>query len=208
MKRKILLLCGVFSPLLYIAMTIVGGGLRPDYSHIYHAVSELLEAGAPNKCLMDSILASSNILGILFGVGVLLLVRSSQQKRQIGLVGASCLLAIGLIGLLITAFFPMEPRHLPMTFPGLMHLILVGVLFILSILTPVLMGIWLKKQANYAGYGTYSFISAILIIVTGVFAAAMAVIESPIMGVAERLTIGANLQWTFFIALKMYTTDK
>lgn len=81
MKRKILFLCGVFSPWLYIAMTIVGGAMRPDYSHIYHAVSELLEAGAANKCLMDSILASSNILGILFAVGVLLLVRSSQRLR-------------------------------------------------------------------------------------------------------------------------------
>jgi len=206
-NRKILFLCGVFSPLLYIAMTIVGGALRPDYSHIYHAVSELLEAGAPNKFLMDSILASSNITGIFFGVGVLLLVQSSQQKRQIGLAGAFCLLAIGLIGLLITIFFPMEPRHLPMTFPGLMHLILVGVLFILSILTPVLMGIWLKKQPAYAGYGSYSFISAILILVTGVFAAAMAIIESPIMGIAERLTIGANLQWTFIMALKIYKTN-
>ncbi len=55
--------------MLYIAMTIIGGTLRPGYSHIYHAVSELLEDGAPNKCLMDSILASSNILGLLFRQG-------------------------------------------------------------------------------------------------------------------------------------------
>ena len=188
-------------------MSIVGGALRADYSHIYHAVSELLEAGAPNKFLMDSILASSNITCILFGIGVLLLVQRSQQKRQIGLAGSLCLLATGLIGLLITIFFPMEPRHLPMTFLGLMHLILVGVLFFLSILTPVLIGIWLNRQSEYSGYGTYFFISAIIIIITGVFAATMAVTESPLMGLVERLTIGANLQWTFFIALKMYKTN-
>ncbi len=47
--RKILLLCGVFSPLVYVFMTILGGEMRPDYSHVCHAVSELLEAGAPKQ---------------------------------------------------------------------------------------------------------------------------------------------------------------
>jgi len=62
LSRKILFLCGVFSPVVYILMTIIGGAMRPDYSHIYHAVSELLEAGAPNKHLMDIFLTISNLL--------------------------------------------------------------------------------------------------------------------------------------------------
>jgi len=47
-----------------------------------------------------------------------------------------------------------------------------------------------------------------LILVTGGFAATTAIIESPIMGFAEKLTIAANLQWTFFMPLKMYATSK
>lgn len=98
----------------------------------------------------------------------------------------------------------MDPRHVTLTFPGLMHLIIVSVLAILSVLTPVLFASGLKKQTNYARLGTYSYISAILIMVTGGLAAASAVVESPFMGIAECLTIFAYFQWTFFLAFKLY----
>lgn len=139
---------------------------------------------------------------------MLFLVKDSHLKRQIGLIGASCLIASGVLGLIITIFFPMDPRHVALTFPGLMHLVLVGVLSILGIVTVFLFAIWFKKQADYSSYGTYSFISGIFILVTGGLAAASAIIESPIMGLAERLTIAAHFQWTTLVALKMYVTSR
>ena len=202
--RKIFFICGVFSPLVYILMTIIGGAMRPDYSHIYHAVSELLEAGAPNKHLMDVFLTISNLLGLLFSIGVLLLVKERNQKRQTGVFAAYCLIIVSILGLLTAVFFPMDPRHTTLTFPGLMHLIIVGTMSILSIVTPLLLGSWFKKQTNFVRFGTYSYISAILILVTGGLAAASAVVESPFMGLAERLTIIAYFQWTFFLAFKLY----
>lgn len=204
LSRKILFLCGVFSPVVYILMTIIGGAMRPDYSHIYHAVSELLEAGAPNKHLMDVFLTTSNLLGLLFSIGVLLLVKERHQKHQRGVFAAYCLIIVSILGLLTAVFFPMDPRHATLTFPGLMHLIIVGIMSILSIVTPLLLGSWLKKQTDFSRLGTYSYISAILILVTGSLAAASAVVESTFMGLAERLTIIAYFQWTFFLAFKLY----
>ena len=208
MKLKLFFLCGILSPLFYLLMTILGGMMRPEYSHTYHAVSELLERGAPNKLILDILLVISNLLNILFGFGVLQLVRIHQQKHRTGIVAASLLIAAGVLGLTITVFFPMEPRQLPLTFPGLMHLILVGVLSILGIITIFLFAVWFKQQTDYTKYGAYSFITVIIIIVTGAVAAASAIIESPLMGLAERITITAHLQWTFVIALKMYITSK
>ena len=129
-------------------MSILGGEMREGYSHTYHAVSELLEAGAPNIFLLDILLATSNILNILFGIGVLKLVQESNQKHRIGIFGASCLIVAGVLGLIITIF-----------------------LFV----------IWFKKQADYTRDGTYSLISAIIIIVTGVFAVVMAVKENALI---------------------------
>ena len=208
MNQKILLICGAFSPLVYIAMTVIGGEMRPDYSHTYHAVSELLEAGAPNKLILDTLLAMSNILGILFGLGVFQLVLESHRKTHTGVFGAACLIVISILGLLTALFFPMDPRNVTLTFPGLMHLITVGVMSILSITATFLLASWLKKQTDYSKYGTYSYISAIIILLSGILAAVAAIKESPIMGLAERVTIGASLQWTFFLALKMYKTSK
>jgi len=206
--RKTLLLCGAFSPLVYIFMTILGGEMREGYSHSYHAVSELLEAGAPNKLLMDALLFLSNILSVLFGIAVLALVKESYHKRRIGIMGASLLIIAGVLGCIITLFFPMDPRSIVITFTGLMHLILVGVLSILGIVTPVFFAIWFRKQTDYVQYSTYSIITVFIILVTGGYAAYSAFTESPIMGLAERITIAANFQWTIVIALKMYITSK
>jgi len=165
--RNILFLSGIFSPLVYVIMTILGGVMRPDYSHIYHSVSELLEVGAPNKLMLDSLLSLSGILSIMFGVGVLILVQESNQKRKAGLFAAVCLITTGALVLLTAIFFPMDPRHTNITFPGLMHLVLVGVMSILSVVATFLMANWLTKQRDYVGYGTYSYISAVVIFVTG-----------------------------------------
>lgn len=208
MTRKLLFLCGVASPLIYILMTIIGAAMRPDYSHIYHAVSELLEVGAPNKWLMDILLTVSDILGLLFGIGVLLFVKESYQNRRTGMAATYCLIGVSILGLLTAIFFPMDPRNSTLTFPGLMHLIIVAVLAILSILTPLLFAAWFKKQTYFIRFGTYSYISAILILVMGGLAAVSAVTESPLMGLAERLTVIAYFQWTFFFALKMYKTGQ
>ena len=178
--------------------------MRPEYSHIYLSVSELLETGAPNKLLMDILLTISDILSLLFSLGVFFLVKESHQPRQVGMFAAYCLIAVSILGLLTALFFPMDPRHVTLTFPGLMHLIIVSVLAILSVLTPILLASWLKKQTNYNRFGTYSYISAILILLTGGLATASAIVESPFMGLAERLTIFAYFQWTFFLAFKLY----
>ncbi len=189
-------------------MAIIGGAMRPDYSHSYHAVSELLEAGAPNKFLLDTLLSISDILAILFGIAILLLVLKSNAKRSTGIVGSLCLILIGVLGISTAIFFPMDPRHVQLAFPGLMHLIIVGIVSILSMLTPFIVAVWLKSQSGYARYATYSLVSAVLILVTGGYAAITVITESPLMGLAERITVGVYLQWTFFLSLKMYSSSK
>ena len=202
--RRYLYISGMLSPLVYIVMTIIGGAMRPGYSHIYHAVSELLEAGAPNKFLLDILLTLSDILGLLFSVGVLLLVIERYEKRSIGMIGAYCLILMSFLGLLTAIFFPMDPRHAELTFPGMMHLIIVSVMAILSVVPPLCMAVWFKNQTDFVNFGTYSYISAILILVTGALAAASAFTESPFMGLAERLTVIAYFQWVFLMAVMMF----
>ena len=62
MSRKYLLVCGVVAPLVYIGTVILGGLLRPGYSHVAQAISELMAAGAPNKLLLDTLFTLYDIL--------------------------------------------------------------------------------------------------------------------------------------------------
>jgi hypothetical protein len=48
MNLKLLYLCGMLVPFVYIFKYVIGGALRPGYSHLSDSVSELLSSGAPN----------------------------------------------------------------------------------------------------------------------------------------------------------------
>jgi len=203
MNQKLLSLCGVISPVLFVFLTILGGALRPGYSHISDTVSELFSPGAPNKLLLDILHTTTAVLTTLFGVGVLQLVRESQHSEAIGLIGAGMILAMGLVNVATATVFPQDAWGSPPTFPGEMHKTLAGVLAILSILSTLLVGIWLNRTDLFPGFGTYSFVTVGVMVLSGGFAVAK--LGSPIMGLTERITILASLQWTFILAFKMFS---
>jgi hypothetical protein len=112
-------------------MTILGGALRPDYSHIADTVSELFSPGSPNKPLLDTLHTTTALLGVFFGVGVFKLVRENQSSELIGLIGAGMIITMGLVNLATATVFPQDAWGSTPTFPGEMHKILAGVLALL-----------------------------------------------------------------------------
>lgn len=203
MTLRILSLCGMLSPVIYVFMTVLGGALRPGYSHISDTVSELFSPGSPNKRLLDALSMSTAVLNLLFGVGVLQFVRGSEFSELAGWIGAGLIIATGVVNIFTATVFPQDAWGAPPTFPGQMHKILVGVLALLSILSTLLLGIWLKRAEIFPGFGTYSFVTVAIIILSGGFAAMK--LGSPIMGLTERITVVVVIQWTFILALKIFS---
>jgi hypothetical membrane protein len=70
-KNRILSVCGAIAPILYVAIVALGGTIRPEYSHIAQAVSELIKTGAPNKALLNVLFIIYNLLAGLFGLRLL-----------------------------------------------------------------------------------------------------------------------------------------
>ncbi len=89
-------------------MTILGGALRPGYSHISDTVSELFSPGSPNKRLLDSLSTSTAVLNILFGVGVLQFVRGSEHSEMVGWIGAGLIIAGGVVNIATATVFPQD----------------------------------------------------------------------------------------------------
>lgn len=203
MNQKIFSLCGLVSPVLFVFTTILGGALRPGYSHVADTVSELFSPGAPNKLLLDTLHTTSALLTAIFGVGVFQLVRESQHSEPVGLVGAGIIITTGIVNVATATIFPQDAWGSPPTFPGEMHKILAGVLALLSILSTLLIGIWSTRSDLFPGFGTYSFVTVGFLLISGGFAVAK--LGTPIMGITERITILAGLQWTFIFALKMFS---
>jgi len=202
MDRRIFFVCGMLFPIVYIIMTILGGALRPGYSHIADTVSELLSPGAPNKSLLMVFQITHALMGSLFGIGLLLFVRSSNNNTILGHVGAWMIIAVG-FATIGTAIFPQDAAGTTATLAGKLHGILVfGVLVPFTIVSTLLIGIWLKQAGVFPWFRTYSFITiAVSILLAGL---AGATLDSPIMGLTERLGVLAGFQWTFLLALKLF----
>ena len=203
MNQRILYLCGVFSSVLFISTIILGGALRPGFSHISDTISELFSPGSPNKPLLDALHTVSAILGTMFGLGVLLFVRGSGHSGTVGIIGAVLIIATGLVNIATATIFPQDAWGSPATFPGEMHKVLAGVLALLSMSSTLLLGIWLKRAGIFPGFGTYSFITFAIVLLTGGFA--ITKLGTPIMGLTERITIAAGMQWTIALSLTMYS---
>jgi hypothetical protein len=203
MTQKILSLFGMISPALFVFMTILGGALRPRYSHISDTISELFSPGSPNKLLLDILHTTTAVLTTLFGIGVLLFVRESEYSEPLGLIGAGMIITMGVVNVATAAIYPQDAWGSPPTFQGEMHKILAGVLAILSILSTLLIGIWLNRTDLFPGFGPYSFITVGILVLSGGFAVMK--MGSSIMGLTERITILAGMQWTFILALKIFS---
>ena len=202
MNQRFLSMCGVIAPVLFVFMTILGGVIRPGYSHISDTVSELFSPGAPNKLLLDPLHTICALLLTLFGIGVLQFVRRSERSTRIGKLGASLFIAMGLVSVTTATIFPQDAWGSPPTFPGEMHKIMSGVVASLTILSMLLIGIWSNRAEIFPGFEPYSFVTVgVVVLSAGFFVANLG---SPIMGLAERITILVGFQWTFILALRMY----
>ena len=206
MRNKLLFLSGMLAPVVYVSAVTVGGLKRPGYSHRSHFVSELIEKGAPNKSLLNPLFALYNLLTIAFGVGFFTKLRGMSQSKgkRSGSLGAVLLISEGLFGFL-TVFFPQDPRGAVVTPSGIIHIVLAGLSSLTTMLSMVLMGFWFRAIRRLRGYGLYSFISAVLVFISGGAAAYTAATLSSILGLMERITIGGFLQWLFVMGVKLYT---
>lgn len=203
--KKLLLICGVISPLIYIGMTILGGALIPGYSHIKDTVSELMSPEAPNKGLMDTLMALSSVFSTLFGIGILLFAKASAQSSRLGVIGGVLLIILGILQIVVVLFFPQDPMGADLTFQGKMHIGLVAVEALMSILIPLLLGLWLRKTGLMPGPGIYSIVSAALIVVMGI---AIFPLGTSIMGLTERITVMIYELWMIIIALKFFIQSR
>jgi hypothetical protein len=133
---------------------------------------------------------------------VLQFVRQSGRGDRVGLVGAGLIVATGLVNVATATVFPQDAWGAAPTSAGQIHKILAGILALLSILSTLLMGYWLNSAGIFPGFGSYSFITIGVLVVSGGFAVTK--LGTPIMGLTERITIFAGLPWTFLLALNIF----
>ncbi len=202
MVRKVLLICGIVSSLLYVAMNIVGAMQFEGYDSASQAVSELFAIGVPSRPVWVLLGIVYQVLVIAFGWGVW---ASAGRNRALRVVGG-LLLAYGVVGL-AAPFFPMHMRGAGVTLTDTMHKILTMVTVLL-----MLTAIGFGAAAFRKWFRFYSIATIVILLVFGVLTGLDAPrieanLPTPWVGVTERINIGVFLLWVVVLAVALLRTQ-
>jgi hypothetical protein len=183
--------CGLVSVALFALADISGAALRPSYSSVSQAISELIETGAPHKTLLDAMLTGYHGLVIPFALGLHKSIGDGAGKR----VGPILLAGAGVLGVVLTLFFPCDPGCEPfVSLRGTMH-ILIAIPMGFAILFAILaFSFRFSRDSLWGpGYALYSRVTFGAGVVLAAVTVALA--ESNVVGVLERLLTASYLQW-------------
>ncbi|HSM23472.1 MAG TPA: DUF998 domain-containing protein [Anaerolineaceae bacterium] len=201
--KKLFALSGMLASIVYVGTVVLGGILRPGYSHVTESVSELVAAGAANKPLLSSLFIIYNLLCSIFAIGLFQQVKNSTNRKVSGTLGAISLLIVGFIGLLLELFFPQDPGGPAVTLAGTMHIILAGVAALGTMIAIVGTGLWLRNVRAMKYYTVYSLVIFAIIFISGGSTPILG-LDYPFFGILERITIGSFIIWLFVTAAMMY----
>jgi len=201
--KKLLLLSGMSAAMVYVGSVILGGVIRPGYSHMSEAISELVADGAPNRFLLSSLFLIYNLLLVAFGIGLFLGVKDRSRGRRSGFIGSLALMLVGLAGVSMELAFPQDPGGTPATFAGTMHLVMAGVASLGTMVAIVFLAFWFRNFSALKHYVTYSLISVTIIFISGGLSVAAMANYHPLFGLIERVTIGTFILWLFVISRRM-----
>jgi hypothetical membrane protein len=191
---RLLLICGILSPAIYIGGDILAAALYPGFSYADQAVSELFAIGAPTSRLVVSLFTLSSTLLLVFAVGVW----SSADRRRALRILAVMLACNAIDGLVLWNFFPMHMRGAERTLTDTMHLVLATNPFVL--LSLVLGAVAFR---NWFRVYTLATIVVLLALAAYGFSYAPAITANgptPWMGLTERMAQYADGVWLAVLA--------
>jgi hypothetical membrane protein len=211
--RKILLLCGIAAPFVYVGADLLAGLVYPGYSFADQAVSELFAIGAPTSRIVIPLFTLGSLLLIVFAIGVWQSAdvsvvyesdgkgwgtrESARMSRMLRLL-ALMFLGSALNGLVLWNFFPMHMRGAERTFTDTMHLVLAANPF-------VLLSIIFAIAAFRSWFRGYSIATIVLLFIPAVVAFSLAPRldanqPTPWLGLAERFSQYIYDVWQLVLA--------
>jgi hypothetical membrane protein len=186
--QRISAICGVLAPTWFVIALVVVAAVRPEYSHLTKAASELGAVGAPNALAW-------NILG--FGaVGALVAVLAWSLWQQGGGRVAALLIAISGIGFAAAGVFPADMNDMNADTTRL-HILASLVSFAaFAVAVPVVgWGLWQSDRRGFA-------VAAIIFGLAAVLSVLLREANIP-PRLAQRINFVAYLVWIALVAVSV-----
>jgi hypothetical protein len=195
--RKALLVCGILSSVLYVAMNVVVAAQWAEYSSVSQTVSELSAVGAPTRPLWVALSVVYTMLVAAFGWGVW---KSASGNRSLRVIGV-----LFLVQAVLDLTWPtMHQREVLAagggTLTDTLHLVWAA-----ATVAIMMLAIGFGARAFGALFLIYSIETMVILVLcgalTGVEAPQIAAnLPTPWVGVWERVNIGVFLLWVVMLA--------
>ncbi|MEI8199145.1 MAG: DUF998 domain-containing protein [Eubacteriales bacterium] len=196
-----LTLLGAFGALLYALHVVLGGILWKGYNHIMQPISDLTATGAPDRVLLSRITLAYALCSITFAVCAYIYLRRSVPK--VTRAGMITFFAMQLVSLSY-GWFPQDMPGSAMTFAGTMHLVVTGLIVPLTICSPLLIGLGMRKLPRFRRFAIYSIITSIILFFAGGTTAMLFANKLPYFGLFERINIGSLQIWMLVFSLTLF----
>jgi hypothetical protein len=203
--KKVLLVCGILSTILYVVTIILGALQWKEYDSISQTISELFAVDAPSARLVIPLLLIYSILVFAFGMGVWLCAGTKRILRFVAIL----IIAKEILGVIATLFAPMHMRGIEVSLTDTMHGVLTGVGVLLCMLPTVGFG----AMTFGKGFRIYSIITIMIFLIFGILAGmnGSKIAENqptPLAGVWERINILTYFIWIIIFTVKLLQFDE
>jgi Protein of unknown function (DUF998) len=190
--RKGLLVAGPLSSLLYVVFTDGLAAARwDDYRRTEQMVSELFAVGSPGRDVLVPFTWLYTVLFVAFGVGVWISVRGNRALR----IGGGLLTAYGLWNIM-GALYPLtlgDDTSIPM------HILATNVQLALMVAAMCFVASGFHGRMRW-----YSILSLAASALMGMVAFMAAPGPNLVLGIGERISIGAFLLWVAVLAIALW----
>src|SRR5688572_4254966 len=203
MLRKTLLICGIASSLLYVAMNVFVAMQWETYSSASQTVSELSAIGAPTRSLWASLAAFYTVLVTAFGWGVWQSACGNRAVRNVGRL----VIMYGALGLV----WPLAPMHLRETlaagggtFSDTLHLALGAATVLLMLAAMSIGAAAFGKRFRLYSVGSLAILMLFAVLTFMDAPGISQNLPTPWIGVWERINIGVFLLWVVVLAFALW----
>ena len=190
--RRVLLAAGLLSSLLYVVFTDVLAASRWEgYRRTEQMVSELFAVGSPGRDVLAPFTWVYTVLFTAFGLGVWSSVRGNRALR----IAGGLLTAYGLWNIM-GALYPLSLADETSIAP---HIVVTNVQLVLMVAAMCFVA------AGFHGWMRwYSILSLAASAVMGIVAFMAAPGPNLVLGIGERISIGAFLLWAGVLAIALW----
>jgi hypothetical protein len=150
---------------------------------------------------LSALFGLSAILILFFGIAIML---RYQNKNKRVYAGGVLIVIYGVFATLLATIFPQDPIGGESTFPGTMHIVVAGLTAFVIMGLILLIGFGMDQRMGWYRSKLYSIITVIAVFVFGAPTPILIMNKIELLGLFERLTQLAYMQWFVVFATNSY----